>query len=49
MEIKYRDDGAVFAYSGVSKGLYESLKRSPNPGTEWIKIRDSYDYERVSK
>jgi hypothetical protein len=31
MEIKYRDDGAVFIYSGVSEGLYKALLRSPHP------------------
>jgi hypothetical protein len=48
MEVKYRDDGAVFVYSGVSKSLYEALKRSPHPGEDWLRIRDSYDYQRVS-
>jgi len=49
MEIKYRDDGAVFIYTGVSRSLYEALKRSPHPGEDWLKIRDSYSYRRVSK
>jgi hypothetical protein len=48
MEIKYREDGAVFIYSGVSKSLYEALKRSPHPGEDWLKIRDSYRYQRIS-
>ncbi len=47
MEIKYREDGAVFSYA-VSKSLYEALKRSPNPGSEWLEIRDSYDYKKIS-
>ena len=48
MEIKYASDGAVFIYSGVSKGLYEALKRSSNPGSEWVEIRDHYDHERIN-
>ena len=47
MEIKYREDGAVFVYSGVSKSLYEALTRSKNPGQEWLRIRDQYNYQRV--
>jgi hypothetical protein len=48
LEIRYRADGAVFIYSGVARSLFEALKRSPHPGEAWLKIRDSYDYQRVS-
>ena len=48
MEIKYRNDGAVFIYSGVSRSLFEALNRSPHPGEDWLKIRDSYSYGAAS-
>jgi len=48
LEIRYRDDGAVFIYSGVPRSIFEALKRSPHPGEAWLKIRESYSYQRVS-
>ncbi len=35
MIVTYREDNARFAYSGVSQGLFDTLKRSSYPGTEW--------------
>ena len=47
LEIRYRDDGAVFVYFGVPFSTYEALKRSKNPGQDWLKIRDHYKYRAV--
>lgn len=47
MEIKYRDDGAVFVYFAVPLSIYVALKRSENPGRDWLKIRDQYKYREV--
>jgi hypothetical protein len=47
MEIKYRDDGVIFIYSGVPRSLFEALKRSPHPGEDWLKIRSQYKYRAV--
>ncbi len=47
MEIKYRDDGAVFVYFAVPFSIYAALKRSENPGQAWLKIRDQYKYRAV--
>jgi len=47
MEIKYRDDGAVFIYFAVPFSIYTALKRSDNPGQDWLKIRDQYKYEEI--
>ena len=44
MEIKYRDDGAIFVYLRVPYATYEALQRSKNPGQDWLKIRDLYKY-----
>jgi hypothetical protein len=48
MEVKYRDDGAVFVYFGVPFMTYAALKRSKNPGREWLQIRDQYKYKQIS-
>jgi hypothetical protein len=48
LEIRYRDDGAVFMYFAVPFSVYTALKRSKNPGQDFLKIRDSYRYHRVS-
>jgi KTSC domain-containing protein len=47
MEIKYRDDSAVFIYFSVPFSVYMALKRSKNPGHDWLKIRDQYTYREV--
>jgi KTSC domain-containing protein len=47
MEIKYRDDGAVFVYFAVPHSLYLRLKASNNPGQEWLRIRDKYTYREA--
>jgi hypothetical protein len=47
MEIKYRDDGAVFVYFAVPFSIYMALKHSKNPGQDWLKIRDQYRYHAV--
>jgi hypothetical protein len=47
MEIKYRDDGAVFVYFGVPFTTYMALKRSKNPGQDWLKIRSQYKHREV--
>jgi hypothetical protein len=47
MEIKYRDDGAVFVYFNVPFSIYIRLKSSENPGQEWLKIRDQYKYREI--
>jgi len=47
MEIKYRDDGVVFVYLNVPFTIYMALKRSKNPGQDWLKIRDQYKYREV--
>jgi len=47
MEIKYRDDGAVFVYLQVPHAIYLALQRSKNPGQDWLKIRDRYKYRAV--
>ena len=44
LEIRYRDDGAVFVYFKVPYSTYEALQRSKNPGQDWLKIRDLYKY-----
>ena len=48
MEVRYREDGAVFTYGGVSEGLYKSLLRSPHPGEDFLKVRDSYPHKRIN-
>ena len=48
LEIKYRQDGAVFVYSAVPFPVYTQLKRSKNPGRDFLKIRDQYNYEQIS-
>jgi hypothetical protein len=48
VEIKYRDDGAVFVYFKIPYTTYTALKRSKNPGKEWLQIRDQYSYKQVS-
>lgn len=45
LEIRYRDDGAVFVYFKVPYSTYEALQRSKNPGQDWLKIRDLYKYK----
>ncbi len=47
MEIRYRDDGAVFIYYAVPFTTYMALKRGKHPGTDWLCIRDQYPYKRV--
>jgi hypothetical protein len=47
MEIKYRDDGVVFVYLNVPLMTYMALKRSKNPGQDWLKIRSQYKYREV--
>ena len=47
MEIKYRDDGAVFVYYAVPFSTYMALKRSIHPGEDWLKLRQQYKYKRV--
>jgi len=47
LEIRYRDDGAVFVYFEVPFTVYMALKRSKNPGQEWLKIRSQYKYREV--
>ena len=47
MEIKYRDDGAVFVYYAVPFSIFTALKRSKHPGTDWLAIRDQYKFKRV--
>jgi hypothetical protein len=47
MEIKYRDDGAVFVYFKVPYSVYLHLKASKTPGELWLQMRDHFDYERV--
>ena len=47
MDIKYRDDGAVFVYLQVAHAIYLALQRSKNPGQDWLKIRDRYKYRAV--
>jgi len=44
LEIRYREDGAVFVYFKVPYSTYEALQRSKNPGHDWLKIRDLYKY-----
>lgn len=46
MELRYTD-GAIFVYSDVSLGLFESLKRAAHPGETWLKIRHAYDFKRI--
>ena len=48
MEIKYRDDGAVFVYYAVPFTTYTALKRSKHPGQDFLKIRAQYKFKRVS-
>jgi hypothetical protein len=45
LEIRYRDDGAVFVYLRVPYVIYEALQRSKNPGQDWLKIRDLFKYQ----
>jgi len=47
MIVTYREDNARFAYSGVSQGLFDTLKRSSYPVTKWAAIRSSYPHKRV--
>jgi hypothetical protein len=47
LEIRYRDDGAVFIYFSVPFPIYMALKRSKNPGQDWLKIRSQYKYREV--
>jgi len=47
IEVKYRDDGAVFLYYAVPFTTYMALKRSKHPGTDWLSIRDQYRYKRL--
>lgn len=47
MEVRYRDDGAIFLYHKVPYTTYAALTRSVNPGQEWLKIRDQYSYTRI--
>ncbi len=44
LEIRYRDDGAIFVYFHVPYATYVALQRSKNPGQDWLKIRDLYKY-----
>jgi hypothetical protein len=48
MEIKYRDDGAVFVYYAVPFTTYLVPKRSKHPGTESLAIRDQYKFKPIS-
>jgi KTSC domain len=48
LEIKYRQDGAVFIYFAVPFSVYTQLKRSRNPGQDFLKIRDQYKYKQIS-
>ena len=48
LEIRYRDDEAVFVYFSVPFTTYMALKRSKNPGTDWLGIRGQYKFKRVS-
>jgi len=45
LELRYREDGAVFVYFKVPHATYEALQRSKNPGQDWLKIRDLYKYQ----
>ena len=47
LEIRYRDDGAVFVYFKVPHCIYLRLKVSKTPGELWLQMRDHFDYERV--
>lgn len=47
MEMKYRDDGAVFVYFGVPFSMFRALVRSKHPGEDWLKIRDQYSYKQI--
>jgi len=47
LEIRYRDDGAVFVYFEVPFTIYTALKNSKNPGQDWLKIRDKFKYREV--
>ena len=47
LEIRFRDDGAVFVYFSVPLSTYMALKRSKHPGTDWLGIRDQYKFKRV--
>jgi hypothetical protein len=47
LEIRYRDDGAVFVYFKVPYAIYLRLKASKTPGELWLQMRDHFGYERV--
>jgi hypothetical protein len=47
MEVKYREDGAIFVYSDVPFTTFRALQRSKHPGEDWLEIRDQYSYKRV--
>jgi hypothetical protein len=47
LEIRYRDDGAVFVYVKVPYSVYLHLKASKTPGELWLQMRDHFDYEKV--
>jgi KTSC domain-containing protein len=46
LEIEYREDGATFIYEVVPKRTFRALQKSKNPGSDWLKIRDQYDYKQ---
>ena len=48
MTVTYREDSARFAYSGITEGLYNAIKRAKRPGEAWASIRSIYPHERIN-
>lgn len=46
MRVEYTD-GAVFDYFGISLSTYKALLRSKSIGTDWLELRDQYNFKRV--
>jgi hypothetical protein len=44
LQVRYREDGAIFTYFDVPVTTYVSLMKSKTPGSDWMKVRDKFDY-----
>jgi KTSC domain len=47
LTVTYREDGARFSHTGISKGLFDRLKESKHPGRVWSTIRHIYPHKQV--